>query len=111
MTEDTERIWEPGWFEKILEQAEKEVQSWPEWMQKPEMRYPMNRHRIKDDQSRDVLIEDLVGFIESIAEQDCSYGSGCPDEELHRHYRCDSCRARLISADLDMMSGDTDEEV
>lgn len=39
-------IWKKGWLDKILDQAEKEVKSWPEWMQQPEVRYPMDRHRI-----------------------------------------------------------------
>ena len=46
-------IWKKGWLEKILDQAEKEVKSWPEWMQQPEMRYPVNRHKIKDKEEND----------------------------------------------------------
>jgi hypothetical protein len=32
--------WEKGWLDEILNQAEQEVQSWPNWMQRPEYRHP-----------------------------------------------------------------------
>lgn len=39
--------WGKGWLDEILNQAEKTVQSWPQWMQQPELRYPLNCHSRK----------------------------------------------------------------
>ena len=37
--EINETTWPEGWFDEVLEQADKAVESWPDWMQRPEMRY------------------------------------------------------------------------
>lgn len=43
--------WEKGWLDEILNQADQAVQSWPEWMREPELRYPLNRHSISQNES------------------------------------------------------------
>jgi hypothetical protein len=35
--------WEKGWLDEVLNQADQVVQSWPDWMREPELRYPLNR--------------------------------------------------------------------
>ena len=38
--------WENGWLDEILNQAEQEVKSWPNWMQRPEYRYPFQHREV-----------------------------------------------------------------
>ena len=45
--EKEDNIWKRGWLNEVLDAAEKEVQSWPEWMRQPEFRYPLDRHKLK----------------------------------------------------------------
>ena len=78
-------IWKKGWLDEILEQAEKEVESWPEWMKQPEMRYPMDRHRIKEEcmkQEYPIVIHHVIDDKESY------YYAFLPD---FGHSACSAC--------------------
>ena len=58
--------WEKGWLDEILNQAEQEVQSWPNWMQRPEYRHPapskskLQKRRQKMTQCEEKLIRQVV---------------------------------------------------
>lgn len=36
----SEIVWEEGWMDEILDQADREVRGWPAWMQRQEYRHP-----------------------------------------------------------------------
>jgi len=46
--------WEKGWLDEILDQADRAVQDWPEWMRDLRLRYPMNRG--SSSQSKEVMM-------------------------------------------------------
>jgi hypothetical protein len=56
--------WENGWMDEILNQAEREVQSWPRWMQRPEYRYPFQHREVSLNRRVRMEIERLEELVE-----------------------------------------------